>query len=288
VKKKKTSSKRLQEKRKNTRETTFFIINLILTILIGIYSTVIVVKQDQKFQHEFVSYQEEMSIKYSYTDLSISVSYGTQFYWTCFPFISVHNNGKINAENVKIYIELENINESWEDYINSVDQFKITSLGYTDYQTKTSEIEYYSTLFDDRENLIEISIDYILPETSKTFYIVPVFDQLNIENEISNDVDIIHEDSYEEFGKYIHEFFSIANFSITTECENCIFSEKSSEEFIDTSNLFGCHYQVYDREELENNTEYISGSLTYIVMLPGEGTSLVKTLPEIIDLTQQQ
>jgi len=268
---------------KNDKETMFFIINLSFTLLIAIYSTIIVFRQDQKFQLELAKYQQNLAIENSYTNLSVDINYGTSFMYTCFPFISIKNTGQINANDVKVYIELKSIDESWKSYLHDISQFHVVA--YNDLPFKISEAkkEYYSNQESIEENVLVLDIDHISPGMSKIFYVSPIMATPKVIGEKVVDLEIILNTDYEKFGEYLHNYFSIAKVAVSASCENCLVPIEH-QNILDISYLDGCHYQVIDRNPLENGAERLIGQLTYKYLIPDKNFNLFKELPPIIVL----
>lgn len=265
------------------KETMFFIINIILSLLIMIYSTIIVSNQDKKFQLELARFQQELEIESSYTNLLINVNYGTSFMYTCFPFISIRNNGRINANDVRIYLEVKYIDENWKPYVNDISQFHVVSYNDLPFEVNTSRKEYFSGSGDMKQNVLIVNIDYISPEGSKIFYITPVLTTPKIVLEKSVNLEIFLDTDYEKFGKYLHDYFGIANIAISATCENCTESI-NQPVIVNVSNLYGCHFQVLEREILDNGAEKIYGQLIYDYLAPNKQFSLFKELPSKIEL----
>ncbi len=266
------------------KDTKFFIINLFFTLVIGIYSTIIVNKQDQKFQIELAQYQEKLAIDNSFTELGINVNYGTSFIYTCFPFISIQNNGNINANNVKIFVELKSINPDWDTYVDDVSQFRVVAFNNPLFQIEKSKKDYYSNLNSDIDNLLIISIDHLKPNEKFLFYIIPKFDDSMETGERSEDLEIILKTDYQKFGEFLHDFFWLANFSIDMSCDNCRVKDNFESLDIKVSNLNGCNFSVKEREEYTDGSERIVGNLFYYYFIPDGNFLNYSELPEMIEI----
>lgn len=265
------------------KETTFFIINLAFTLLIAIYSTIIVSKQEQKFQRELIDYQNKIEIKNTYTTISMDVNYGTSFMWTCFPFVVIHNEGDTNAKNVQVFVELLSINNNWQPYFQDTSQLQIISTEALPYEVETLKKEYYSNRLLTSPNVLTFKIDYILPGTSKIFYVRPSEKIVGFTEEKQVDLDVIYNKDYEKFGEFLHKYFSIARVRIEESCENCIVSKEQLVEF-DISNLDGCDFIVNESVLLDDNSELLKGHLTYRYFLPKQDFLFGHELPPTIDV----
>jgi len=228
---------------KSKIQTWLAVVNIVLTIVIGIGITLFLDYRDKQFQSEMKSRDEQFQIRFAelkaqldsqinLTTLSVFASSATQFNCaenyiaSCGSLVTVKNIGNVPAKNVKIIVALEAVGTPWKDVIKDINAFSYSIYPPINSQVKPIRINNFDitdSVYGD--NAIEITIDN-LPSNSSVNISFRLASTIQLKKFTSNQTTILYRHDTEPIFSYVFRDLVIKyNGTVLLEafgyCDNC-------------------------------------------------------------------
>lgn len=217
-----------QAKRNLKTENLIAIANLLLTAIIGIGIAIYLRVRDERFQRNLLTLQAEINRQSNLAHLQVKPT--CLYYTSCAGAIKIENTGPASAKNIKITIVLDEVDDEWLSAISDINSFKVKIFPPSFSPTITvKKVDVLYAFQDMRgDNAIDIELGTLPPNASIKVLLTANLETIPInsyEVEIPITVDFREWKTYVFYEgpirQYLENRFSIANFSVTTFCENC-------------------------------------------------------------------